>query len=356
VVQLSCTTYLPMSLLIYSYPDDPHAAAVAWAYQMHYGACEILNYAGFPAYLGVSVAISDQRSLSVSSFDARDGKTLDHSAFGTVWNRRSVAVGLVPNLPEEDAVLAQAISRKFLDQIRACGLDGQTWVNSRHSQVKITDKLYQLTLARDVGFIIPNTIISNDPAVVRQFVRDEADVIVKSIWPMIWPDSSGGKSLATTPIKVADLDTDEEILACPMIYQKRVRKLFELRIVVFGREVIACKLHSQNADSTKNDFRVGDPRELQPEIIEISRSLERRILEFMKRADLLHASFDVAVTEEGDAIFFEVNEQGQTLWLEDCNPRIRMLDRLISFFHKPCRTFRWDGVQRVSFPEWQPST
>ncbi|WP_146193566.1 hypothetical protein [Sphingosinicella humi] len=195
--------------------------------------------------------------------------------------------------------------------------------------------------------------MSNDPATVRDFVATCVSAVVKPITPMFWSLDDNVRAMATRDVTLADLQSDAALSACPMIYQEKVEKLFELRITFFGDELVCGRLESQGHQASKTDFRTIDPANLAVREVPLEPAIRSSLQLFRKRAGLLHGSFDLAVDKDGNHIFFEINEQGQFLWLEEVNPDIRMLDRLVSFMEDPSDGFRWDGRERFAFSEWE---
>jgi hypothetical protein len=339
-----------MTLLIYSFGDDAHAGAVAWAFREHCGTCDILDYGDFPNRWQVSASVSSEADLAIRSASAAG--RIDHEAYSVVWNRRTAPVGEAPGIAEQDVEIARTTSKRFLDQVRTLEWPGQLWVNPREKQLRADNKMYQLRLARRCGLCIPDTLFSNDPAEVRAFVASRGPAIVKSMFPINWYSQTDPRSLPTTDISLEQLAADLPVLACPLIYQGKTRKAFELRVVVLGREIVACRLNSQAMDESRVDFRMVNPHHLDVEPFALPAGLSRQILDFMQSAGLVHGALDFAVDTEGNFIFYEINEQGQTLWLEECNPEVRILDRLISFFESASPSFLWDGRNRASFHDW----
>ena len=261
-------------------------------------------------------------------------------------------MGHLQGLAATEMDVARTVSRLHLDNMRALERAGQIWVNPRVNQRKIDNKIIQLRVAADLGLRTPRTLISNDPGEVRPFVEECTAAIVKPITPMFWNTDGRTRAMATRDVTVADLQTDASLVGCPMIYQEKVEKLFELRVTFFGEEFVCARLDSQGHQDSRTDFRTTDPANLSLEEIPLKPDILARLNAFRKHTGLLHGSFDLAVDTQGNHIFFEINEQGQFLWLEEVNPEIRMLDRLVSFMEGPSDDFRWNGRTRFAFSEW----
>lgn len=332
-------------ILIFGMNDDVHAEAVASAVTKLGSECRVFRYEDFPRLALASVTLPEGEIELVTD------PQLDPILFSqvkAVWNRRAVQPTPPDYLRLEDRDLAIRSSRRFLDAVRLASRPWQTWVNDRRAQLQASSKLYQLELAHQLGLKVPDTLVSNCPSRVRDFVS-RGSTIAKALIPMQWGGGAGSRTMATRPITLSQLASDRAISACPLIYQHMVEKAFELRIVAFGEDVVACRIDSQKQAETSIDYRVGEYEALSIEPYHISDGLREKIVAFMRAAGLLHASFDFAVDRHGNPTFFEVNEQGQSLWIEDRNPEIRILDRICAFLLDPRPDFRWDGVHKVAF-------
>lgn len=319
-----------MSLLIFSHVGDVHASAVAAVLRARGAPCQIFCFDEFPVASTVTYDLgAGGPLLKGPAADARLGE------FDTVWNRRGWDPVFPPRLHEEDRRLVAPICGRYCDEMRISPPPGQLWVNPRSAQLAMRSKALQLQIARRLGFEIPETLITNDPGEARRFLAREGHFVVKGISPMHWDESGQVISLPTSSISAADLDDDVAIRSCPMIYQRYVDKAYEFRVIVFGRRTLWVKIHSQAPGRYKTDWRHGMADELQIEAVDPPPELDARIVSFCGEAGLLHASFDLAVTPSGETIFFEVNEQGQLLWIEDGNPEIAILAMLSAFLWDP---------------------
>jgi glutathione synthase/RimK-type ligase-like ATP-grasp enzyme len=319
-----------MSLLILSHVGDVHSRAVAAALASHRIEARIFRFDEFPVASTITYDLASAGPiLKGPSADAR----LD--AFDTVWNRRGWDPVFAAELDDRDRLLAGPICRRFADEMRLSPPPGQLWVNPRSAQLAMRSKSLQLRMAREIGFAIPRTLISNDVDAIRSFLSGPGKFIVKSIAPMSWAEGGAVVSLPTTRIGPDEVVDRVSVQSCPMIYQELVEKSYELRVIVCGKRTLWVKLHSQEGDRYRDDWRHGVVTEMKVEPVAAPDGLEAKILEFCRRANLLHASFDLAITPDGRAIFFEVNEQGQTLWIEEVNPEIRVLEMLVGFLADP---------------------
>lgn len=223
------------------------------------------------------------------------------------------------------------VCRRYCDELRLSPPDGQLWVNSRASQLAMRSKALQLQIATGLGFQIPETLVTNDPAAARRFVGRPGEFIVKSISPMRWEEEGKVIALHTSKITVDELEDEDAVRACPMVYQRLIEKRYELRVIVFGDDILWVKIHSQDSGRYGLDWRKGIAEELRLEEVPPPDGAAEKIRAYCRAAGLVHGSFDLAVTPEGGIVFFEVNEQGQTLWIEEVNEDIAVFDTLNRF-------------------------
>src|SRR5262249_17995160 len=100
---------------------------------------------------------------------------------------------------------------------------------------------------RTVGFDVPETLVTNDPGLVRDFVADHGRVIYKSI--------SGARSI------VAEVDDDalarlDDVRWCPVQFQAYVEGV-DVRVHVVGRRVFSTRVASDAADYRYAAARAG---------------------------------------------------------------------------------------------------
>lgn len=319
-----------MSLLIFSHVGDVHSSAVAEVLHGFGAECHIFCFDEFP------VASTITYDLEVGGPILRGpAANARLSEFRTVWNRRGWDPVFPGELDDEDRRLVAPICARYCDEMRISPPPGQVWVNPRSAQLGMRSKALQLQMALRLGFEVPETLITNDPDEARRFVAREGEFVVKSISPMHWDAPAGALSLPTSRITADDLDEEVAVRSCPMIYQRYVPKAYEFRVIVFGTRTLWVKIDSQAAGRYKADWRHGRADELRLDVVEPEPEMDGRIVNFCREGGLLHASFDLAVTPSGRTVFFEVNEQGQSLWLEEVNPDIKVLAMLAQFLWDP---------------------
>jgi len=152
-------------------------------------------------------------------------------------------------------------------------------------------------------FRVPNTLLSNDPKAVREFhQRHQGSVIIKAA------RNSGRIFLATQQVDLEEL-SDNQICEVPAIYQELISGTKHLRVNCFGNNIYAALIESADLDWRPNLNVPISHCSLDPE-------LEERLIRLLKSFDLRVGVMDLKISDQGEVVWFEVNPQGQFLFLE----------------------------------------
>ena len=162
-----------------------------------------------------------------------------------------------------------------------------------------TSKPYQAQIIRAAGFDIPDTLITNDPAVARDFI-DQAWANGSGV---IYKSASGVRSIVQR-VEEADLARLERIRWCPTQFQRQVAGT-DVRVHVVGDTAIAVSI-----DSDATDYRYASRQTgTSPAIgrCELEMSIRRRCIRLARALDLPLAGIDLRRTPDGRHVCFEVN-------------------------------------------------
>lgn len=335
-----------MKYLIPTEPDDTHAILAKIALENMGHQVRFVFTADLPTKQKNSVLI-DNDTYQWRSSD-RYSSIVDND-YDVVWWRRARKPYLPKTLAHpEDYKFVVRENWLFFESLTNNLAPKAWWINPKHAANQANAKLLQLKVAVDCGLKIPTTLCSNDPQDIRYFVlRHESDgVIYKPLCSNFWFEEDHMKIVYTSKLSFLELPANQSLQMTPGIFQKEIKKKYELRITCFGDYLVAAKINSQTHSQGKIDWRAIPEAELGIEPYVLPESLERQILSFMKKMGLVFGSLDFIVSEEHDYIFLEVNEQGQFLWIEDANQEIKMLDIFIQFLLKKNQEFKWDSKKQ----------
>ncbi len=188
------------------------------------------------------------------------------------------------------------------------------WINPRSVDLLARDKPVQLRAAQQAGFAIPPTCISNDPQAVDGFVRAGSE---RSIYkPVTWYADLPDRFIFTSQIDLDEVEGGaEEIRVAPGIFQRRIRKEYEVRATLVGESVFAVRIDSQVLEGAELDWRRRQ-HQLQYSLHSLPDEVCERLLRLQRRLGLIYGAYDLIVTPENEHVFLEVNPLGQWLWLE----------------------------------------
>lgn len=331
-----------MSLLIISDELDVHARALKWAYDKAGLDCVLFTPGDAPHNLRLSMLFPSASNHPTPNI-LIDGRPLDEFEF--CWIRKpSRPNNYSSNLHKSDIPMAAEQVRRALESIYHQVDLSTKCVNPYHTRAFVNSKPQQLAKAREAGFKIPQTLITNDPAELDKFINAHPRVVYKTLAPAFWHSLDSGMMYGafTSEITPESLRNPESVINCPGIYQERIEKKFEYRVVFFGDTYFVVRIDSQTSDISAQDWRAD--MNLEHCILKESSIPEHVAVsckKLMQLLGILHGSFDLIEDENGDFVFLEINECGQFLWLERVLPELPLLDAAFQFSLNVSETFKY---------------
>ena len=179
------------------------------------------------------------------------------------------------------------------------------------------EKASELLIAAEAGLSVPPTLSTASMTTARAFCDEHRDGIIykphHAFTRMIEPEGDGpwrAQSLLTNRVAPEHLVEVEGMLPTPGVFQPYVSKAFELRVVVVGRRLLACRIDSQSFDRTREDWRrYYDGVRYEP--YTLPEPVAAGLLALVERMHLNFGSIDMIVTPEGEHVFLEINPMGQ---------------------------------------------
>lgn len=239
-----------------------------------------------------------------------------------IWERRPEIPSELPFVSELEEVNKHNIEEAhgFLSFIRYYLKDIYS-IGSIVEDRPASSKMLQLSIAHQLGMLIPSTCFSNEKEPIAHLAEQHKYLSLKPI-----SNSSvflnGEEEFVFYSQKAASKDLlqqpEEAFTQTVSFVQNYVEKAYELRITVINQDVIACKIDSQIQDDDKGkiDWRQGYDYNLKHEILELPENIRQFCLAFLQRMKLNFGCFDFIVTPEGEYVFLECNPNGQWLWIE----------------------------------------
>ncbi|WP_262058040.1 ATP-grasp ribosomal peptide maturase [Streptomyces sp. STR69] len=212
------------------------------------------------------------------------------------------------HLEAADARYAAAQVRYGLGGI-LYALDGPLWVNHPLRDAAADYKPAQLAVAQRLGLTVPPTLVTNDPHKARQFIAAHGPVVAKTLrWT---PYERDGVPMTSWAEPVVTDEIDNTLRTAPHLFQVRVEKVADLRVLVVGRRVFGVRI-----DSGLLDWRT-DYDALSYAVVGLPGRLVKALHDVLDHFGLASGSFDIAVDGDGEFHWLELNPNGQWGWLEE---------------------------------------
>lgn len=275
---------------------------------------------------GFTFSLSENRLRREISVGTR---VLDLNEVKAVWYRRAIHPGSIADLPPGERVFVAGELRHL-----AMGLvlnPDVMWVNPIDRVSVAEHKLYQLQVARQLGFRVPRTLVSRDPLELRTFAAaNEFGTICKPIFHGMFADEVASYSIYTRRVNAESFEEDS-VKTCPVLLQEEVVRSADVRATFIGPE---CFVADIEGDSSLVDWR--DP-DVPVSYSESSLSDEDQNMcrAMLAKLGLRYGAFDFVRTPEGDLVFLEINPTGEWAWLED-RLGFPMREAFIQLFYGDC--------------------
>ncbi|MDN3295825.1 glutathione synthase [Streptomyces ficellus] len=239
--------------------------------------------------------------------------SLDLEVVGTGIQGRLVHHGRAVDCRSVTAIYSRLMEWRLLPELQHAG-DGerqlcQSWHEALTSWIEIApgcvmnraaamasnqSKPYQAQLIRRAGFTIPETLVTNDPDLVREFRARHQRVIYKSI------------SAVRSIVRFLDDEALERlplIRGCPVQFQRYVPGV-NVRVHVVDGTPIATRVRTDRVDY-RYAHRDGGRAELTP--WRLPPELADRCAALAARLGLTLAGIDLLLGDDGEVYCFEVN-------------------------------------------------
>jgi glutathione synthase/RimK-type ligase-like ATP-grasp enzyme len=307
-------------ILILTRPGDEHTAVVTERLKQRGAEFIEFETESFPDKIWASLSFECNKEECVLCIN---GRKLNFRDVDTVWYRRPMPSEPSPQLNEADREFVSHESMHLVNSLWRL-LQNAFWINPFISDLNARFKPYQLAVARQFGFAIPRTLITNNPDEVRLFADTiPGEIAYKSFSNHGRVHEGRGFGIFTTIIDRATLWSHlDQVRFAPCTFQEYIPKRVELRVTVFGRKLFAAEIDSQNQEFSKIDWRRQPPQGQNCYAVPQRRfmlptKLEQQILSFMNHLGLVFGCLDFIVTPEGEYVFLEINPNGQWYWIEE---------------------------------------
>lgn len=271
--------------------------------------------------------LSEKPSRILGNFSIEVGverTDLSQPSWNKVWYRRYPNYSsIAKKFRAKDRGFAIAQYESLL-QAFTNTIDARNYVDTPYNIYLASDKIRQLQIAREIGIKIPETLFSSSKESIVDFCeRLSWNIIVKPI------KLSSGKRISTRVLSVDDknfiLEESMSDGILPAIYQNNIAGESHIRLNIFGKKSSTFLLKSQEVDWRFSIDKIKIER------IENDNELIKLCNKLMKKLSITMGVIDFKLNKGGEPIFFEINPQGQFLFLEPFNDGVSLIKDCCEF-------------------------
>lgn len=183
------------------------------------------------------------------------------------------------------------------------------WVNNPNYIFKAENKILQLKYAREVGFLIPKTMITNSE---RYYNKIEDNVfVVKGLDTVLFKVRNKESFFYTQVLTKKELE-NYDISLCPVVFQNYLYPKIDIRVTVIEDKVYSVRILS-NGKGIDGDWRKKkDLVEFIP--FNLPESIKLKCIDITKKFNLKFAGIDLVFAKD-KFYFLELNPTGEWGWL-----------------------------------------
>lgn len=292
-------------VIIIAPETDLHAQVVAKRLETLNARAIILDSALFPSLWRLTIQKSNNATLQFT-LECGDVSLNEDEVVGVWWRRPRQHLAPEP--------VSELHLRKFIVNESKQAFDGWLYclgnrvINPISADFIAGHKLLQLKCATEVGLRIPFTVAGNSPAKMRSFYKNtKSEIVFKAFTGTHW------QFIGTQRLSMDTLRHLDYIKYSPVIFQEQVKKVTDIRVNIIDNEIFAISISSKRPDAPL-DWRIDPVRDYCSH--KLPQNIKDALLDLVHKLGLRFAACDLALTEQGEYVFFELNPGGQWLFAE----------------------------------------
>lgn len=249
----------------------------------------------------------------------------NYQEFTAVWYRRTKLPDIKASNKGEKIYLLNEIDT-FLQNL--FGVIKAKWLSNPLAVSNAENKLLQLSLAKQIGFNLPDTLVTTNREELIAFTKKNSKTVIKPIGRgrIDYLDNTS-KLIFTNIITENVINEIASFELTPAIYQEYIDKEYELRVTVVGKEIFSASVDSQSIGGASIDWR---REKMRFEKYELPEDLKQKCLLLLEKLNISFGAFDLIKAKNGKYYFLEVNPNGQWVWIEKDTGQL-ISDSIIKF-------------------------
>ncbi len=294
-----------------------------------------LNLDEFPARYALDLGFSHGQ-WSGTLGHAGSGNPLPIDRIGAVWTRKTADFLLPEGLVAQEVAFARQEAEQILSGLLH-SLDCY-WMSHPSAVRRALWKCEQLKRAARHGFRVPRSAVTSNPDSVLGLRKDLGKIVFKALSsPHLGAEKVDRSDLSATGLATTIIDAEHDGLLdsvneFPCFFQEYIPKSYELRVTVVDTRVFAAKIHSQEFERTRVDYRDFEVP-VRYEATTLPEKIEGMCIDFVRSYGLNYGAIDLIVSNDDEYYFLENNPVGQFLFIEQLAPDLQLTsavaDRLL---------------------------
>lgn len=247
---------------------------------------------------------------------SNDIKRISLDGKWNIWNRRIAEPEIPATVPRDlTEVVATETARTWEGLLFVH--EGRV-INRPQANFSANNKIDQLSFVKKYGgeIKIPETILTNDPQVLRNFYKEKERVCHKLQKAALVKRGDQCLTTYTNLVSQENLELADLVEVHPNLFQTYMPKKYELRVTAMRNKVIGIAIFSQNSEKSKIDFRRYDFQNVAYERVDLPESMTTFCKNMLEHYGLFFGEFDFILTPAREYVFLELNPNGQWLWLQ----------------------------------------
>jgi glutathione synthase/RimK-type ligase-like ATP-grasp enzyme len=188
------------------------------------------------------------------------------------------------------------------------------YLNTKYNIIRAENKIIQMKMAKDIGFSVPATIITNNEILLNKYLHLSKKYCIKPLH-LGYFELNDNKYIPYTAI-IGEQDYNL-ITKYPVIVQEYIDKEYELRLTCVKDKIFPVKILSQLNENTKVDWRVDNCSSVNYLRTEIDSHIENMCLKLLSQLNLNFACIDLIINKDKNVYFLDLNPNGQWAWIDE---------------------------------------
>ena len=187
------------------------------------------------------------------------------------------------------------------------------WMNPHASIALANNRLLQMELASRCGFLVPESLVTNQVREAAAFVREHGSAVAKQI-SSGHPRECADRMLFAARINQDDIRRHQaNIRSSPTLFQAVVDKTVELRTYVVEGRVFCAGMRIDASDHVDARSLITDKHYFR---FILGDDTVAKVRKLVAALNLRYAAVDMAIDSAGNLVFFEANHSGQWGYVE----------------------------------------